>query len=466
MKVGVAALGRPTFDVPFAEHTAARAFDALDDLGGIEVVGSRRVALDEAGLAAAVAALAGADIDVLLVIQASFADSSLVAAVATATDAPVVLWAFPEERTGGRLRLNSLCGINLAAYLLRSGRQEVRHLYADPSDPAIAARLGEALRGGGDAPDPARHSFPVTADDESAASDVAARLSDAKIGIVGDRPTGFEPCGYDEDELRAATGVTAQAVPLPALFERAAKAETEAVTEVLHGYASELPGLDGVDAAALAQSIRIHLGLADLVASNGWDAVATRCWPECFTEFGGAACAPQSRLNQELGVPGLCEADAYGAVTSLVLQWLVDAPSFVADLIHLEPADNTAVFWHCGLAPLSMADPDVAPQATVHSNRKLPLLYEFPLKPGRITIARLSQSRGRHRIVIGGGEMLRAPLPFSGTAGVARLDHPVADVLDTVIEEGLEHHYGIAYGDVRGALTALAARLDLDVVTL
>ena len=114
-----------------------------------------------------------------------------------------------------------------------------------------------------------------------------------------------------------------------------------------------------------------------------------------------------------------------GAVTSLMLQWLVDAPVFVADLIHLDAADNTAVFWHCGLAPRTMADPEVETRATVHSNRKLPLLYEFPLRPGRITVARLSQSRGTHRLVIGSGEMLRAPLPFSGTAGVARLDTPV-----------------------------------------
>ncbi len=153
-------------------------------------------------------------------------------------------------------------------------------------------------------------------------------------------------------------------------------------------------------------------------------------------------------------------------MTSLVLQWLGGGPSFVADLIHLEPDDNTAVFWHCGLAPMTMADPEATAHAGIHSNRKLPLLYEFPLRPGRITIARLSQSRGEHRLVVGGGEMLRAPLPFSGTAGVARLDHPVGDVLATIMEEGLEHHYGIVYGDVRAELRALAAELDLAVVAL
>ncbi|NIT97850.1 MAG: hypothetical protein GWM91_21570 [Actinobacteria bacterium] len=149
-----------------------------------------------------------------------------------------------------------------------------------------------------------------------------------------------------------------------------------------------------------------------------------------------------------------------------MLQWLGEGPSFVADLIHLEPEDNTAVFWHCGLAPMAMADPEATAHAGTHSNRKLPLLYEFPLRPGRITVARLSQSRGMHRLVVGSGEMLRAPLPFRGTAGVAHLDRPVADVLATIMNEGLEHHYGIVYADVTEKLRALAAELDLEVVSL
>ena len=62
--------------------------------------------------------------------------------------------------------------------------------------------------------------------------------------------------------------------------------------------------------------------------------------------------------------------------------------------------------------------------------------------------------------------MLSAPLAFSGTAGVARLDRSVDDVLATVMGEGLEHHYGIVYGDVREQLAALASLLSMPVVEL
>ena len=57
--------------------------------------------------------------------------------LARAVGAPVVLWGFPEGRTGSRLRLNSLSGINLAAHAL--GRTDIRcrYLHAAPDDPAV-----------------------------------------------------------------------------------------------------------------------------------------------------------------------------------------------------------------------------------------------------------------------------------------------------------------------------------------
>ena len=133
------------------------------------------------------------------------------------------------------------------------------------------------------------------------------------------------------------------------------------------------------------------------------------------------------------GTPGMCEADVYGNLTSLILKELSGDAPFIADLVDIDEAGDSAVFWHCGLAPLNMAGGDMDPAPTVHSNRRKPLLHEFALKPGRVTIARLSQAGDVHKLVVGGGEMLEAPLPFSGTAGTIRFDKPAGDVLATIM---------------------------------
>ena len=57
--------------------------------------------------------------------------------------APVLLWGFPEARTGGPLRLNSLGGIIRAAAVLRGAGIPFRYLYAAPDDPGVVGRLAE-----------------------------------------------------------------------------------------------------------------------------------------------------------------------------------------------------------------------------------------------------------------------------------------------------------------------------------
>ena len=172
-----------------------------------------------------------------------------------------------------------------------------------------------------------------------------------------------------------------------------------------------------------------------------------------------------SMLSDQL-TPCSCEADVNGTVTQLMLQWLSGEPAFGTDVVSFDLEEDKVVVWHCGLAPLSMADPEVRPRATIHSNRQLPLLMEFPLKPGRVTVARLSEATGGYRLVVGGAEMLRAPMSFSGTSGVLRFDRPAADVLDTMLSAGLEHHISLTYGDHVPALLALARMLDLPVLHL
>ena len=465
MRVGVIAIARPTLDVPFAEKSAYDAFHNLR-ASDLDVVGSPGLAMDIPTVESTLASILRQDVEAVVVLQATFADSSL-AVAATDHELPSVLWAFPEVRTGGRLRLNSFCGINLAAFTLSTMGRSYGWLHADPSDPRAADRVVSAINAKHDHVD-AGMLLPSSAFAErhiAAAASIRDRLESTIIGRVGERPDGFEPCGYEASTLRELLGVEVQQVPLPELFRRSDAATDEEVSEVRDSAAAFLHGIDDVDQESLDRSLRMNVGLRSLIDEHGWSGVATRCWPETFTEFGGAACTPMAMLTND-HTPGSCEADVYGNITGLVLSWMTDSASFVADLVDLDPVTDTGVMWHCGLAPFEMADPDSLPEATVHSNRRKPLLSEFPLKPGRVTIARFSQSRGMQRLLIGGGEMLAEPLAFSGTAGVVKFDSSVRDVLRTIMWEGLEHHYGIVYGDVRDELRALASVLEIPVIDL
>lgn len=463
---GVAALARPTFDVPFAEEMKQRAFAALD-AAGIRTVGPRELLFDRAAAERALAGIASAGpIDLMLILQVTFTDATMTVEIARGSKVPLAVWAVPEPRAGGRLRLNAYCGLNLAAHAL--GRAGVAHgwLYADPGEAGLAQRLVALAEPAAAVPTHARLA-PTAADAqaEQAAERALAALAGGTVTVIGKHPDGFDTCEYDGALLQRLAGMDVKTVTLGQLFDKARAADPARVAGVRASAAAEIAGLDAVDQEQLDRSFRVFCALQDLRRETGAQGLAVRCWPEMFTEYGCAACGPMAMMNGER-VPSACEADVNGSITQLLLQTLADEPAWMADLVDITPADDTAVLWHCGLAPLSMKDPGAEAQATIHTNRRMPLLHQFPIKPGRITLARLSRARNEVKLMIAGAEVVRAPMAFTGCSGTVRFDRPAADVCRTIMEEGLEHHFALAYGDHRPALRAVAARWGLPVLEL
>ena len=441
-RIGVLAVGRSTFDVPYAHEILDEALSALSTLE-IELVGTQDLLFDSAEVISALDGLKDERLDLMLLLQVTFTDASMTMEIARQLSAPLVMWSFPEPRTGGRLRLNSFCGINLAAHALSRAHLHYDYVHGTPSDDNALSRIFDLAR----------------------AAAVKKSLTEVTIGVIGQHPDGFDACMFSQQELSDLFGIKVEEHDLIEFLD-SVKALDDQVAQPLYEARSKVMGnLEEMDRAVTLKSLKAYIAMADLVKSRGYSGLAVRCWPEFFTYYGAAACGAIALLNENL-IPGGCEADVHGVITALILQRLAGEPPFNTDLVDIDPASDTCVFWHCGQAPVQMADPDVAIKATIHSNRKLPLLNEFPLKPGRFTMARLSKGHDKTTMIIGGGEMIRAPLAFSGTAGVAKLDSPVTEVLNNLMQAGLEHHTAIVYGEHRPALRLLAVHLGINVVEL
>lgn len=460
MKLGILPLGRPTFDVAFAEEKLELMLAALDR-SGHEIAGPRQLLFDEAATRAALETLDTEAIDHLMILQVTFTDASMTVAAAARFGQPMSIWAVPEPRLGGRLRLNAFCGLNLASHALSLNKRAFSWLYADPA--TVPAGDIDALLAG------RRQAGRLDAKPVAAASAEGARVAAAvngrRIARIGERPTGFDTCDYSAGALKALAGVTVDALELDTLFSAARAASDAEATQLRKEAEAQVDGLDQVDQNQLDRSLRLKAGLEHLRAEGHYDAFAIRCWPETFTEYGGAVCGPAAMMGGGR-VPCACEADVYGALTQLILQEAAGAPVFLTDLVDMDASDDTGVVWHCGQAPLSMHDDTAPATATIHTNRKQPLLYQFPLKPGPATFLRISQSFNEPKMVLGLGEMLRRPMAFTGTSGVVRFQRPAAAVLDDLIASGLEHHMALAYGDHRGTLRSVASALELPLLEL
>lgn len=450
--IAFAPLARPTFDVPLAQEVTETAIRNLEG-AGLRLLRPAALLADRAGVDAYLETLAGQQIDLLLVFQATFADSTLVTGLVEGLKArgqmpPVFLWAVPEAPTGGRLRLNSLCGINLAGHALTQRGEPYEYAYAAPDDPAALKQV-RAL---------------------AAAGMLRRRLQAARLGVVGEPPAGMDSCHLDEAQLGQVLGIQVERVPLEQVFSMARATTPEQVSAIRTVLDQRLNNLHELDPKPLNGTLSAYLSLRDIAREKHIDGLAVRCWPEFFTDLGNAACGAMSMLSDGLGqhapIPCSCEADANGTVTQLLLYWLAGEPSFGTDIVAMDFEQDFISLWHCGLAPLSMANPNYQPRGGIHSNRKVPLVMEFPLKPGVVTLARLNRHDGQLRLVLGRGEMLDAPAPFSGTSGRLRLETPARRFFDTLMREGLEHHISLVYGDYLDELRAFARLVSLPVLEL
>ncbi len=440
-------LVRTTFDVSLAVEMTHLAREHLQ-ASGFELVEPEQPITDLPAAQQFARELADNTVDLLLIYQATFADSTMVMALTEASEAPIFLWAVPEPWTGERLRLNSLCGINLAAHALTLRHRKYQYAYSMPQDPAVILKIRSL----------------------AAAGSLRRRLRSAHLGVVGEHPTGMDSCHLDEASLKNTFGVQITPIELSDVFTRARNIPEMAIDHARAQLDSQLDNLSSLDQVPLRGTLSVYNALKEIAAEKNLDGLAVRCWPEFFTDMGCAACGAMSMLSDGLGLsaplPCSCEADINGTLTQLILQWLSGNPSFGTDMVGVDTDRNMVALWHCGLAPLAMADPSVQARGGIHSNRHVPLVMDFPLKPGEVTLARISQATGELRLVLGNGEILDTPKPFSGTAGTLRLDCSADVFLNLLMREGLEHHISLVYGNFSSELKAFADLVDLPVLAL
>jgi len=447
LRIAFLPLVRTTFDVPLATENTRLAREHLQ-AAGIELFQPEQPITDVQAAQQAARQVADNPVDLLVIFQATFADSTMVLELVEASNAPIFLWAIPEPWTGERLRLNSLCGINLAAHALTLRQHKYQYAYCPPQDPAVIPKIRSL----------------------AAAGSLRRRLQAARLGVIGDHPVGLDSCHLDETNLNRIFGVHITRIELNEVFTRAREIPKTALEDTRARLDSKLDNLSTLEQDPLQGSLSVYNALKQIAAEKNLDGLAVRCWPEFFTELGCAACGAMSLLSDGFGnttpLPCSCEADINGTLTQLMLQWLSDKPAFGTDMVGVDTNKNQIALWHCGLAPLSMADPNCQPHGGIHSNRRLPLVMDFPLKPGTVTLARLSQATGNLRLILGRGEMLAEPKPFSGTAGILRLECTAEEFLNLLMREGLEHHISLTYGDHLDALNSFASLINLPLLCL
>ena len=367
---------------------------------------------------------------------------------------------FPEPRTGGRLRLNSICGLNLAMHSLLKNSITPEFVIMEEDETENEMLFSNFINNQNSSKDTSWNL--ATISDPQADFDYS--IDKQTIGIIGTRPEGFDTCDYDSNEVTSKLNVSLVDLELEELFDEAKGIEVETIVKTKNKVSNYLAGTEELVQEELDKSLSIFHGLENLKDKHNLDAFAIRCWPETFTEYGCASCGPMAMMNEKK-VSCACEADVLGGISCNILNQMNNNPSLLVDIVDVDKSDNSLVFWHCGLAPISMAKEGTA-KSGIHSNRKKPLLHDFSLKEGEITIFRVSKARGKLQFFVMKGQVLDRPNSFSGTSGVINLGEDSTDKLERMFKGGLEHHVAFTYGDISDKLIHFGQQMNIPTYTL
>lgn len=223
------------------------------------------------------------------------------------------------------------------------------------------------------------------------------------------------------------------------------------------------PNRAEIQPEAMEKMARQFGGLQALARRERLDALTVRCWPEWANRYGIAACGSVSALNS-VGLTTGCEGDVDGTLTMLVSRYMSGEPPFMTDFITAEPEAGTGFFWHGGCAAAQLAASPLEPVLNSHFAGGKGITAGFTFRPGRITIARISNDGKDYRLFLAGGEALPTDQVVKGVLMKVKFDAPVQAFLDTVIYNGLEHHFCVQYGDWRDAWETFALWTHLPVI--
>ncbi len=365
---------------------------------------------------------------------------------------PVVLWSMKEpDPQGGRLQNNSFCAANMNAHFMYRMHVPYFHLHAEPGSDEANQGLDRIIR----------------------VAKTINVLSRTRIGVIGGRVPGFYTSSCDEMLLRTKIGPEVKYITEHEVIEVARQLSPTELEEARKTILSDasVHETDGPSEAQLLKSAALYAAVGKMRSKFLVDTFAMRCWPEFISNdlYGITICSTIGHLTNH-DILTACEGDVYGATMMRIDQELTGQKPFFCDMIIME--GEYGVAWHCGAAPCSLCkagfQPKLCHSATVEGGGVKGCTGEFPLKPGRVTLARLGEKRDGDgfRMLIATGEGLDTDLFVRGNPLKIRFDAGCQKLREVVINQGWEHHYSLAYGDLVPELLDICRILDIEPVVV
>lgn len=437
---------------------SADAMKALSDQWGFDFYSIDTGILSESDAEAVMRELKGKGVDLLLMHNTAFPNGKAVQALSR-LNAYVGLWAVPEPAKEGPLPLNSFCGINMSGSIITEYLKEYdipyKWFYGNADEERFKERFWVTIK----------------------ALTAIKNMAHARIALIGGIADGFDDLYFDERKLEKKYGVRLyRNHEFSEIKDRANSYNSNDIKDIMNEFQADAVSIHPNALSSLEKNARVYKAFVDFKNEYGYDGLAISCWPKFRTEMGMVACAAIGRLNDQ-GVVAACEGDVYGLIGMMLLRYLSDSPSVVLDLSDIDESDETVLLWHCGIGGKKLAK-DGRVWLSPHSNPSnfpdrgkvlMSPVAEMEFKPGDATVVRIVDD-GQRMAILSGSFVQNEKKSFDGSRGwLGNLkwnDEPISvkDLVNTLMVQGMPHHYPLTMGRYEDELMEIAAWLNIDLI--
>ncbi len=364
------------------------------------------------------------------------------------------LWATQEPTKTGPIMLNNFVSMNLNAGILTQylKTDQFKWFYGNSDHPWFKERLNITVQ----------------------ALKAAKSLGQAKIGLIGGIAPTFYNFVFDEKKIRklGTEIISHELSEVVTLCEKASDENVQQVVEQLYKVSQNRVSVSPKD---MQTNSRVYLALRALAKEHGYSALAVSDWPAFQSQLNIHPGMAFSWLDEHDHIPVASEGDVLGAITMLMMNALNQGQSMLLDMNDLDLEREAILMWHCGGSPLGFANnqgvtwKNHSTLGRKTTNPPMGAVADFIFAPQKVTISRLSNN-GQELFVLD-ADIIESPHPgYDGSRGWVskfRLNHQtftLADVVNTVMTAGIEHHFVLASGHQSGTLQELAAWLDIRVI--
>jgi L-fucose isomerase-like protein len=291
-------------------------------------------------------------------------------------------------------------------------------------------------------------------------------LSRARIGMMGYADMGLYMTMFDGPSLRAKIGPEVDVFDMLEVEQTAAKIGRATISRTVGRVRREWKFDQPVAGSTLERLASIYCAVDKLITERGFSAISLKCVEGMKKYMNFPPCLVLSMLGDR--VPAICEDDAMGLVTQLMLKGITgQATTFMETYEFFEKSILMGV---CGFAPGSYV-----------CGRKLASVYGgwgglnegvmnvSPLRMGTVTLARLGYRGDRYSLHVASGKAVdpgkweelgwNPPAPqFPGI--MFKPEVPVHDFAHKMPAQ----HYLMVYGDLREPLADLCNLLGIEML--